>query len=261
MTDNPFVQRYKKTDSSQLLHIIDSPNDYQPLAVEAAQFVLESRQLTVEQLSDAKEKQNLILQNKINQQQKVLDIENKFKLFTKKIADKINPIQYEESTTNKLINYISFYIGTLFLYQLYNEFGFLKSYFTNEFNNSDFTIFFYFLPFIFLPIGGILFWLKKKIGWILVVMYFTYSLLSNILMVIKGIIFYSTDVHILDKVFPTTSLIIFFILFVIYSIIVWTLCKKDVRLIYNVDKRNMYISLIIAVGIILLFSIKFYFST
>ncbi|MBL7777487.1 MAG: hypothetical protein JNK66_04205 [Chitinophagales bacterium] len=116
MTDNPFIQRYKTTDTSELLDIIDRPSDYQPLAVEAARLELDSRQLTQEQLADAKAKQDLRRQDKASKQQKVKDIEDKFKSVGSSLADTFSPIQKETPTTDKFIKLISLFIGGLFLY-------------------------------------------------------------------------------------------------------------------------------------------------
>jgi len=40
MNENPFKHRFKTTESSKLLEIIDNPNEYQTLAIETARLEL-----------------------------------------------------------------------------------------------------------------------------------------------------------------------------------------------------------------------------
>jgi hypothetical protein len=54
MNANDFSERYKGLGNADLLDILESANDYQPSAVEAARLELDSRQLSAEQLMKAK---------------------------------------------------------------------------------------------------------------------------------------------------------------------------------------------------------------
>lgn len=49
-----FTDRYKNYSNSELLKIIDNPNNFQPLAVETAKAIFESRQLSDEDIEIAK---------------------------------------------------------------------------------------------------------------------------------------------------------------------------------------------------------------
>jgi len=89
MADNPFLKLYKTIDSSELFDIIDFPNDFQPLAVEAARLELESRQLTPEQLEGAKTRQDLRPKKKMHEKQAMQNIEDKMT----SLIDTFSPIQ------------------------------------------------------------------------------------------------------------------------------------------------------------------------
>lgn len=257
MNENSFTTLYKTWTTDKLLDILDNPSDYQPLAVEAARFEIDSRQLTEKQLTDAKAEQNLRRQNKANKQQKVKDIEDKLKSVGSSLADTFNPIQKEIPTTDKFIKLISLFIGGLFLYQLYKEFGMLKFMFTDDGGKWDFSMVLYFLPFIILPTAGLLFWLRKKIGWTLATIYFSYTAAGAIPMFIMELNRKPTGVPALDGLFPATSPAVYIGTLLVFGGLTWTLCKEHMREVYQVDKKSMLIALGIGTGIILLMAISF----
>lgn len=240
-----------------LLDIIDNPSNYQPLAVEAARFEIDSRQLTREQLSDAKAKQDLRRQDKANNQQKFKDIENKVKSVGSSYADTFNLIQKETPTTDKFIKLISLFIGGLFLYQLFKEFDMLKFMLTDDGGKWDFSIVLYFLPFIILPSAGLLFWFRKKIGWTLATIYFSYTAAGAVPLFIVELNRKPTGMPALDTLFPTTSPIVYIGTLLLFGGLTWTLCKENMREVYQVDKKSMFIALGIGIGIILLMAISF----
>jgi hypothetical protein len=82
MIDNSFKQRYKITDTSELLDIIDNPNNYPRLAVETAQLEIDKRHLTPEQLADAKARQDLGRQEKVGRLQSFKNVQTRVKNFT-----------------------------------------------------------------------------------------------------------------------------------------------------------------------------------
>lgn len=257
MTDNTFLQHYTTTESSMLLDIIDNPNDYQPLAVEAARFELNNRQLTQEQLADAKAKQDLRRQDITSKQQKIKDIENKFKTVGTSLVDTFNPIQKESPTSDKFIKLISLFICGLFLYQLYKQFGMIKFMFTDDGGKWDFSMFLYFYPFIILPTAGLLFWFRNKLGWKLVTIYFSFTASSAIHMFIMELNRKPTGVPALDQLLPATSPTVYIGTLLVFGGLTWTLCKDNMREIYQIDKESMFISLGIGTGITFLMAIAF----
>ena len=53
-----FLNTYQTYTNTELLRIIANAHDYQPLAVQAARMVIDSRQLSEEELQSAKEALN-----------------------------------------------------------------------------------------------------------------------------------------------------------------------------------------------------------
>lgn len=257
MNENNFTTLYKTWTTDKLLDIVDNSNDYQPLAVEATRLEIDSRQLTEEQVAEAKAGQDLRRQDKANKQQKVKDIEDKFKSVGSSLADTFNPIQNNTPTTDKFIKLISLFIGGLFLYQLYKEFGMLKFMFTDDGGKWDFSMVLYFLPFIILPTTGFLLWLRKKIGWTLATIYFSYTAAGAIPMFIMELNRKPTGVPALDRLFPATSPAVYIGTLLVFGGLTWTLCKENIREVYQVDNKSMFIALGIGTGIILLMAISF----
>lgn len=257
MSDNNFTTLYKTWTTDKLLDIIDNPSDYQPLAVEAARLELDSRQLTQEQIAEAKAEQDLRRQDEANKQQKVKNIEDKFKSVGSSFADTFNPIQKDIPTTDKFIKLISLFIGGLFLYQLYKEFGMLKFMFTDDGGKWDFSMVLYFAPFIILPTAGLLFWFRKKIGWTLATIYFSYTAAGAIPLFIMELNRKPTGMPALDTLFPATSPTLYIGTLLVFGGLTWTLCKENMREVYQVDKKSMFIALGIGTGIILLMAISF----
>lgn len=246
MNDNNFTTLYKTWTTDKLLDIVDNPNDYQPLAVEAARLELDSRQLTQEQLANAKAEQDLIRQDKANKQQKVKDIEDKVKSVGSSLVDNFNPIQKETPTTDKYIKIISLFLGGLFLYQLYKEFGLLKFMLTEDDGKWDFSVVIFILPFIVLPTAAILFWLRKKFGWTLAAMFFSYTAGGAVVMFVKELNRKPSGIPALDTLFPTTSPTVYIGTVILFGGMLWVMCKDEIKEIYKIDKRTMYLT---AVGV------------
>src|SRR5690348_12675706 len=110
MPDNPFTKRYQKLDNSELLHIIDFPDNFQPLAVDAARIEIESRKLTTEQLAEAKANQKRRLEeSKANDKDVMQVMGDQLKSLSSSIADTLNPIQTETLTTDRQIKLLTFF--------------------------------------------------------------------------------------------------------------------------------------------------------
>jgi hypothetical protein len=240
MNDNNFTALFKTWTTDKLFDIVDNPNDYQPLAVETARLELDCRQLTPEQIANAKAEQDLRQQDIANKQQRVNDIEDKVKSVVSSLVDNLNPIQKEAPTTDKYIKIISLFLGGLLLYNIYSEFGLLQFMFSEETVEWDFSTMIIFLSWIILPTAGILFWLRKKLGWTLAAIYFSYTAGGAFAMFV-------TLVNNKPSVFqsPTDYLYVL----ILFASLLWVICKDEIKEIYKIDKQTMYLTTI-GVGVL-----------
>ena len=240
---NPFSEKYKLSRTSDLLKIIEFPDDYQPLAVEAAKYEIADRQLTDIELNEAKAELEFQRQeNKIRIDKKG-EIENNVKKNITNFLNTFNPIQKSIPTSDKLIKLISIVFGAISFYQIYKEFNFITSLFTFNSGHWDLWVVSYLLPMIFLPIAIVLFWIRKKIGWILLTIFLTYSVINAISLLYMILSNKSSGYSIIDSLFPSPSSTETILSLLFFGGALLTICKNSVREKYKIDKRQLIASI------------------
>jgi hypothetical protein len=250
---NQFSERYRTFSNSDLLRVIENQSDYQPEAVEAAKTEIKQRNLSNQEVTDAKsileiEKRELQKQNK-----KRAEVEQKVKTLGTSIFDTINPIQKSAPTAEKLIRLITIVFGLISVIKWFNEFRFVKFMLIDNSAGWDLSMVEYFLPLILLPIATILFWLRKKSGWVLMASYLTYSAIGAIVLVTMTWNIEPLGVPALDSLFPQTSPTtqIFTVLF--FGGTLWALSNKQILEHYDINRQTI----IATIGIAAVFTILF----
>jgi hypothetical protein len=252
---NPFTERYKTLSNPDLLKIIDNAGDYQPFAVEAAKYELAGRELTDIELATAMAENVAQIQEKQVQIDKNKIFEDKVKTIGFSIADTLNPIQTDTPSPDKIITRISIVFGILFLLQAFNQFGLIASILSRSDAKWDFSLVLFFIPFMVLPAGTFLFWRRKKPGWVLLSVFLTYSAFSEVVLLIIKLKMYSSGVRIFDNIYPGSSLVSFLVRMFLFGGCLWLICKNNIREIYDIDKRTMFLigGITIAVTAIMIF--------
>lgn len=240
---NQFAARYKKLSNADLLKIIDTPADYQPEAIEVANDELIARQLTDAELLAAREENETLRQEALLKSARTKLWENKAQDLAHTISDTLNPIQTEKPSAPKAILWISILMILLTLYQLYSQFGLLKYMFTYGSGKWSFAMIMYFFrPLIIAPIAAILFALREKYGWVLLVGYFAYLAFNTLAL------FYFAFKHPVRPGDPFSGLLPSV---TVDSLIGWAvfnggclyfIFKKEVREIYNIGTKNIVIA-------------------
>lgn len=257
MENNNFKILYRDWANDMLLDIVESPNDYQPLAVEAAQFELDRRHLTPEQFAEAKLQQEVRRTNKDQKQQRLKEIEKRVISTGTSISDMLNPVQKSTPTTDKIIKFILLFIGVTFLYQLYKEFDMIKYMFTDTGAKWDFSMVVYFVPLLALPIVGVLFGLRKRIGWTLTAIYSSCTAAGVIPIFIMELTREPLGIPAIDAIAPPVSPVVYIWSFLAFAGLTWSLCRADVREAYQIDRRDMLTALGIGTGIVFLSALAF----
>jgi len=247
-----FADRYKKLSNSELLDILQHPGNYQPLAVEAAKNEMASRQLSEEDIYEAR-------QTLLARQFKKDQLNEKNELLKSKLIeagnvlyDTINPIQTSPASAIKLVRLISIVFTGLILYQLVNDFQLITFILRGKETGFGFTL--YLFPLLIEISGTILFWLKNQVGWILLSLFCSLSLVEtcwSAYMYIKWQLekkefFFSIG-------FPSPVVMIVSMLLFVATI--YVLCRKDIREIYRIDNPIMKLFLIAGtvLGILFIF--------
>jgi len=245
-----FNERFKTYSNTDLLRIIDNPDGYQPNAFETAKTIFSDRQLTEEEIKIAKDQLEIERQEKLSKVQKKRAIEDKFKNLGKSILDNVNPIQNETPTTEKTIKIISLIFGGLFLFQLYKEFGMISFMFTDSSSDWDFNMVIYFLPLVVVPTATILYYKRKKNGWLLLTMFLTYSAVLAIGLFILTINMEPSGFAALDNLFPQTSPTTHLLTFLFFAGTIWSISRENMRTVYTISKQTMVLTISITAIIV-----------
>jgi hypothetical protein len=238
MTD--FTEKFTTYSNTDLLKIINSPDDFQPLAVETAKAIFASRQLSDMDIEIETAELHALKQEKETKDHKKKGLENKVKNITVSVLSTVNPIQAETPNSDKIIKIVSIVFGGLFLFRLYKEFGMFSFMFTDSGAKWDFSMVLYFLPLLIVPTTTILFFKRKKIGWTLLAIFLSYSAVSSIGLFILTLNREPSAFPALENIFPQTSPTTHIMTLLFFAGILGTICKKEIREIFSVDQKYMF---------------------
>ena len=255
-----FYERFKTYSNADLLRIIENFADYQPQAVEAAQNIFSDRQLSDIEIKIAKDELEIEQQKRTEKEQKKKAVEDTVTNVGKSVFDHINPIQKDLPSSERTIRIVTILFSGLFIFQLYKEFGMLRYMFADGFMwGFDASILIYFVPLLLLPTAIILFYLRKKIGWILATIFLIYKAMSALTMVIMAIRINSSDYIFLF--IPQISPIPFILSFALFSGIIWLISREKLRTIYSISNLTMLLTISIVTfifaGIVTYFQIMY----
>ena len=241
-----FNESFKTYSNAELLRVIENPDDYQLQAVETAKAIFSDRQLSEMELKMAKDELEIERQERLRKEQQKRTVEEKVKNIGKSVFDRINPLQ--KKTPETTIKIISILCGVFFLFQVYKEFGLLRFMFTDSYAEWDFSMILPFLPFIVIPTAILLFYLRKKSGWILLTIVLIYVASSVIGQFILGIKMNGklTGISTFDNLIPPTTLLVYMLGFFLgISGIIGVISRKEIRIIYSISQRTMILTIAI----------------
>lgn len=235
---NNFSEYYKLISDTELLSILDNPGDYQPLAVEAAKKEFSNRQLSDTAIQEAR--QTLIvkqLQKEI-EREKIKVFETKIKMAGHSFIDTINPIQPGIPSTEKTIRLIVIIFAGIFLYQFLTEFRTNLAY-IKDISRFPFESIIILLPQVLLLVATIAFWRRKKIGWILLTVFLTFSIVCAMWLLFQSFNWKPSGFGDLDNLFPRPSPASYIIQLLFLIGTMYVMCKTNIREVFLIDKQNM----------------------
>lgn len=248
---NEFADYYKTISTSELLDIVENPQNYQQVAVLAAQTEIASRNLNEEEMSavydelnQKKETAKILLKEKQESRDKKIQT-------AKKLFDQISPGKDGLSPAEKAIRRIVLIFCFFITYWVIANFA-MVSIFIQSFFDNPLESLLYLFPIIFIIMGLFLFWRKKPTGWILLCFCFIYDsipILHQLFDMVTGktesrIIFF--DAFRIDPAKLFVSL-------VLYVGTLLLICRTDIRKIFEIEQKKMilaiFVSLIISVAL------------
>jgi len=245
-----FLEKFTALSNSELLRITTNSKDYKPEAFQFAMKILESRQLTDEDLNKAKVELDTFIKEENIQNLRRENIENKVNKIVTLIFGRFNPFQSGISTTERIIRTITILMVLLFLIQFYLDFPSLCLFFTDSAGHFhlfwDNSLLYVLLPHILFLMAIVLFFLKKGIGWILLTIVITYSVITYLTFVFTFTLIYPRILCIVKALIGAG-----FLAFI---------CNGNLRRIYSISDRKMYITLgtVSTILITLVLYIKFF---
>ncbi|MGD1848021.1 MAG: hypothetical protein ACFB10_21720 [Salibacteraceae bacterium] len=247
---NPFSERYRALSNAELLLIVDLAKDYTPQAVTAARAELMQRQLSEEELRDAREE--------LKQQKEEQDLQNDpWKETIQVVEDTVPRMLYSFSrsvpTKEKLIRSITIFFGLVSLFLWYQHFSLVQFMFRNAYAKWDFFTIVILVPLVYVPSGTVLFWKRKELGWILLSLYTIWTLTFAAFMLF-GFFFTESSDRSLSDFFtagpflggPLLSLLLF-------GGVVGILNHGAIRAEYRIDRRKARFTLLLSALVGLLF--------
>ena len=240
-----FTEYYKTISNAELLGILEKPADYQDAALEAAQKEFANRQLSTEEIKEARQVIFEKQLQKAQQRERIKAVENKFRKTGEAVFDDLNPFQRTISPLEKSIRLIVISFTLLFFYQLISQFK-TTIYYIKDLPGFPFESGFYLLPQILLPIAIFLFWKRKSIGWILLVAFVTYTTVLAVAMAIQSFFWEPSGFAALDNLYqmPSTTSSLFSL--ALWAGTLYMLCKQVIRRAYTINDQKMYASIILS---------------
>jgi hypothetical protein len=241
MSANPFSERYSQLSNTALLKILSQTSDYQPLAVETARTELKSRQLDETALHEAKEefqKERFIEQENLERKQA---LENKVKAAGIKLFDNLNPVREKASSPGRIINIICLLVLLGYLYSMIREYPYFH-YVLFETSPSLTLILSCLAGYLYTPITVVLFWKRKKTGWLLLTIYLCLSVFLSLAGLrqywkLQGL---AEDMSLSRNLFPAVSPGPILLGLAFYTTLLLLICRPRLRVFYKVRKKLMF---------------------
>ena len=228
-------EKYKDYTNKRLIEIVIKSEDYQPEAVETAKIILSNRDVSSSEHKEVREAIEAEEQRQKSQEKKQLETEKKVFNFFKNLSNKINPFDKTEPTSIKILNLALLVYGYLLLEQFYYSFSFL----IRSLVNFDLILLLIIFEVIYILLTIYFFFKRKKIGWMMLVAWISYTAVSYIATIIYTLNLSPAVIESFnrDDYKPNYLRLVFNLLFYIGSIVVLTL--KNIRTLFSISKVNI----------------------
>jgi hypothetical protein len=230
------AERYKNMSNAELMEVLQHPAHYQAEAISIAKAEFNSRQLSEKDIHEATEALlNKDLKKEL-QNERIAVATNKMINAGNTFYDTINPIQATAPTAEKLIRFIALVFSGLFIYKIKVNFGLFSSIVKGS-SHESFAYTTYIFPVVVELIAIVLFWLKKKSGWMLLAAFCSYSLVEVLPGLYFSIIYQSRENSFIH--FATPSPISYIIAALFFAGTIAAMLRQDIKLVYKISKQNV----------------------
>jgi len=257
LTEKYFQDRYKAYSNAELIDIIDNPKGYELIALSAAKTELSSRNLSEVEFSEARDIFRYSRENANRQADRNEMIKRKLSDMGSELAENISPIQTPVPTVSKIIFLLATTFSLILFYQVWNNWNNYKYIIIGE-AAEKFAYSVNLFPILLLLIGVVFFWLKKKIGWTIIIIYSAGSMVQFLFGSFLSLSYYfgpETKFSFFQQPTPSS----FILLILIWIGLILTLIRKDIREVFLIRKKDeitgpMVAGLLIGIVLIMLSS-------
>jgi hypothetical protein len=238
---NDFEKRYESFDNQKLLKIVENAENYQSTAVEAAKLELSKREISEDEIQSFKNEISAKKAELEVRQEQIKSIENKAKKIGTELFETVNLIPNKPQTIDRKINAIVIVFGLLAIFQIFSEFEMIQFMFADDsLGEWDFSMVFYFIPLLILPIGVFYFWKRNKIGWILMTIFLVYTIINAIAMCI---LLWDSVSEGFEELFPQANPIIYILIIAIFGATIWVFNQSEFRTKFQINKQTALITI------------------
>lgn len=236
-------EKYKNYSNKQLIEIIANAVDYQVEAVNAAKIVLSERNVSKEEKEQVLE--SIELENKVKEEKEFEKVD-KLRKLTSSIFNKLNPLNQEEFTSSQLVKIVVWIFSIIYLVKMYFDFPLFVSLFTDPPSKFELEVLFFLIGVFYLPLALLYFNKYKVIGWSLMTIYTSFSLIGNVGSILFSWLLGSGSFSVIDFNLSINYLmLIIFTLLYLGTLII--LLKPSVIKQFTINKRTKIYSIFIGV--------------
>ncbi len=240
-----FSNYYKTISNAALMHILNNPDGYEASAVEAAKNEFFNRHLSDSEIQLANEAADSSKMQQENQREKILAAEHKLKTAGNNLLETLHPVQSGIRTREKTIRFIAIFFTALFLYSFIKDFRLHQAY-IKDFLKFPSDSILHFFPLVLLPFAVFAFWRRKTAGWMLLIVFLSFSIVAGIWLLMQSIKWKSSTYSLLNNLFPRVSPIIYIIQLAVLTATMYVLCKAEIREIYIIGKEKMLAAILLS---------------
>ena len=238
-TIRDFLNDYRTVPNEELLTVLNRyEKDYQPAAIEAAKKELARRELSPEELNEATRIVQESKSLKTKRQEKIIAIETQIKTRGVSLLETLNPVSTAKPTNEKIILSITLLFAFISIYHIVTNHSWTVIY-VRDFNRTPFYAINAVFPLVTLPVATIAFWGRKKIGWILLTAYLTYSSLWTLRFFERSFQPHHYGIKALDNLIQRPSPTSFIIPCIFYIASLCLIARPSMRETFTVNKNTM----------------------
>ena len=150
-------------------------------------------------------------------------------------------------TPDRTIKSICVVFILLFVITLSGDYDLIRFMLNNDHAKYDPVEFLFLIPLIYIPIVVILFYKKKKTGWIMMCIFLSCLISNAIISLLTALTYRPSGIPALNIIFPPPSPGIALGKIFFFALLLFTVAKKEIREIYKASRKNIISSIIIGI--------------